>query len=90
MGETNQAPDQVRRHARPAPPWLEVRDLVPILEKVRPFTMVAETSLVDLARQVGAVLTHGIPGDLVECGVWRGGASFLMADLSWLVGSSAP
>ncbi len=82
MGGTNQAPDQVRRQVRPeSTPWLEVRDLVPTLEKVRPFTMVAELSLIDLARQVGAVLTHGIPGDLVECGVWRGGASFLMADL---------
>lgn len=61
--------------------WTETRDLVPTLEKVRPFTMVPTESLVDLARQVRAVVTSDIPGDFVECGVWRGGASFLMADL---------
>ena len=61
--------------------WLEARDLPPVLERVRPLTMVPEESLVDLARQVRTVLTSGIPGDLVECGVWRGGAAFLMAGL---------
>ncbi len=43
--------------------------------------MVPEDSLIELAHQVLAILTTGIPGDFVECGVWRGGASFLIADL---------
>src|SRR5881398_570952 len=51
------------------------------MSKVAPFTMLCRESLVDLARQVRFVLTSGIPGNFVECGVWRGGASFLMADL---------
>jgi len=59
----------------------QVFDFAATLEKVRPFTMVPTEALVDLARQVQAVLTCGIPGDFVECGVWRGGAAFLMADL---------
>jgi len=46
-----------------------------------PFTMVGLESLVDLALQVRTVLSNNISGDFVECGVWRGGASFLMADL---------
>ena len=50
-----------------------------MLTRVRPFTMVAEEALIDLAEQVRAVLGYGIPGNFVECGVWRGGASFLMA-----------
>src|SRR5215471_2710162 len=59
--------------------WYELRDLPPIIEKVRPFTMVPHESLVDLARQVCTVVTHEISGALVECGTWRGGAAFLMA-----------
>lgn len=56
-------------------------DLASIVEKIRPFTMVPERSLVELARQVCAIVAFDIPGDLVECGVWRGGASFLMAEV---------
>lgn len=37
--------------------------------------------LADLALQVQYVLAHNIPGSFVECGVWRGGASFLIAEL---------
>jgi O-methyltransferase len=43
--------------------------------------MVDEPSLVSLARQVTEVLDGRIAGDLVECGVWRGGSAFLMAGL---------
>ena len=56
-------------------------DFAPIVAKIRPFTMVPETSLIELARQVRAILTFNIPGDFVECGVWRGGSSFLIAEL---------
>jgi O-methyltransferase len=63
-----------------AAPW-DVENLTPIIEKIRPFTMVLDRSLVELARQVRTILALEVPGDFVECGVWRGGASFLMAEL---------
>jgi len=41
-------------------------------------TMVGIERLAHLESCVGEVLRNGIPGDLVETGVWRGGASILM------------
>lgn len=61
--------------------WDDARDTAALIARVRPFTMVPDESLADLARVVQATLTYGIPGHLVECGVWRGGSSFLMAEL---------
>src|SRR5437879_1152441 len=72
LGAAREQPSNIRRGPR---------DLTPILDKVRPFTMVPEPSLVELARQVQATIQCGIPGHFVECGVWRGGTSFLMASL---------
>ncbi|MBI1766055.1 MAG: class I SAM-dependent methyltransferase [Acidobacteria bacterium] len=56
-------------------------DFSATLERVQPYTMVNRESLTALAQQVSAVLVYDIPGAFVECGAWRGGASFLMADL---------
>jgi O-methyltransferase len=41
-------------------------------------TMIGMRRLTSLQRCVETVLADDIPGDLVECGVWRGGASILM------------
>ncbi len=68
--------------------WTETRDLPPVLERVQPYTMVPRDALTELARQVRAVLDQRIPGAFVECGTWRGGCSFLMAELLRLAGDS--
>jgi hypothetical protein len=62
-------------------PWLESRDLPAILQRIHPHTMVPREALIELARQVRTVIEQSIPGQLVECGAWRGGASFLMAEI---------
>jgi O-methyltransferase len=41
-------------------------------------TMIGMQRLTSLQHCVETVLVDGVPGDLVECGVWRGGASILM------------
>ncbi len=41
-------------------------------------TMIGLQRLTNLQHCVETVLADGIPGDLVECGVWRGGACILM------------
>ena len=41
--------------------------------------MLPTDRLVSLLTHVDVVIKEGVPGNFVECGVWRGGASFLMA-----------
>lgn len=41
-------------------------------------TMIGMKRLTSLQECVETVLAEDVPGDLVECGVWRGGASILM------------
>ncbi|MFP5220117.1 MAG: TylF/MycF/NovP-related O-methyltransferase [Actinomycetes bacterium] len=63
----------VRRH-RPDPRRREVGGDLPAGAE----TMVGLTRLTHLRHCVETVLRDGVPGDLVETGVWRGGASILM------------
>lgn len=46
---------------------------------IGPLTMLPVERLHDLVRHVDYVDAQGLPGAFVECGTWRGGASFLMA-----------
>jgi hypothetical protein len=61
--------------------WRELSYLGPTLERIRPLSMVPNHALIQLARQVRQTLAEDIPGGFVECGVWRGGSAFLVADL---------
>src|SRR5262245_7694293 len=63
--------------------WLDERRLESTLDKIRPFVMppVSVEALVDLANVAAMVLACDIPGAFVECGVWRGGTGFLMAEV---------
>jgi len=50
-----------------------------VWERVRPHTM-TDSARVDTVYEAARQVVHrGIPGDLVECGVWRGGCSMAMA-----------
>lgn len=41
------------------------------------FTMTGKEAMYGLYQAVSYVVSRGIPGDFVECGVWRGGSSLL-------------
>lgn len=44
------------------------------MERVRPYTMTSPERLVALMDATAYVVRRGIPGSIVECGVWRGGS----------------
>ncbi len=45
---------------------------------VRAHTMIGRKRLENVQSCIEDVLAHGVPGDLIETGVWRGGATILM------------
>jgi hypothetical protein len=59
----------------------ELHELRPVLGRVEPLTTTPADALLDLARLVRTILRVDIPGAIVECGSYRGGAGFLMAHL---------
>jgi O-methyltransferase len=69
------APDAgKRRHFPDVEPWVAA-----IIDKVRPFTMTSEERISSLCHAVRYIVRANIPGDIVECGVWRGGSTMAAA-----------
>lgn len=50
-----------------------------IIDLVRPFSMTSSARLWSLLQAIDYVVEQPVPGDLVECGVWRGGSVMAMA-----------
>jgi O-methyltransferase len=62
------------------PPDIAVEtEFIQIYEKCKLYTMTSLERMFSLYKAVEYVVKNKIPGDLVECGVWRGGSSMLMA-----------
>jgi len=49
------------------------------IDAVRPFTMTSEARIFGLCSAVRYITKYEIPGDIVECGVWRGGSMMAAA-----------
>jgi O-methyltransferase len=62
----------------PPPPELDAFDLE-TLEAARPFTMTSRARLIALVKAVHYLVEAEIPGDVVECGVWKGGSMLAAA-----------
>jgi O-methyltransferase len=54
-------------------------DEIATLEAVRPYTMTSPERVVSLVRAIDYLSEHSIFGDIVECGVWRGGSMMAVA-----------
>lgn len=50
-----------------------------IVSRVSPYTMTSLARRASLLGAVDHVVKHRLPGDIVECGVWRGGSMMLVA-----------
>lgn len=50
-----------------------------IYRRVAPYTMAGPVRALSLMRAVEYLIKHGIAGDLVECGVWKGGSMMTVA-----------
>lgn len=56
--------------------------------QLQSFTLLEASSLDNVEFCVRAVLEREVPGDLIECGVWRGGTCILMRALLKVLGDS--
>lgn len=54
----------------------EVRDTI---DRCRPYTTTSAQRIMAVCDAVEYVVRNGIPGDFVECGVWKGGSSMAAA-----------
>ena len=50
-----------------------------IVRTAQPLTMTGPARLATLVQAVTYIVKHGIPGDVAECGVWRGGSMVAVA-----------
>ena len=52
-----------------------------IIEKVQPYTMTEQERIFGLIEAVRYLTKNKIKGDIIECGVWRGGSMLAIADV---------
>jgi O-methyltransferase len=65
----------VKKARRPPPfPRFYDDEARAVIRAVRPWTMTSNEKLFALVVAVRYVVDHGVRGDIVECGVWRGGS----------------
>src|SRR5687768_2844317 len=51
-----------------------------IVRKVQPYTMTSPERIFSLVEAVKYITKYQIEGDIVECGVWKGGSMLAVAD----------
>ena len=52
---------------------------IEIIKKVKPFTLTSNERIYALLQATKYVIDNNIPGDIIECGVWRGGSMMAVA-----------
>jgi len=67
------------------PPDFDRAD-IEIIRRVAPFTMTTNERVLALCESVRYVVKHSVPGDIVECGVWKGGSMMAAAHVLMALG----
>ena len=52
---------------------------IEIVDSVKPYTLTGDERIATLIKAVGYITEHKIPGNIAECGVWRGGSMMAVA-----------
>jgi hypothetical protein len=60
---------------------IEEQEFWDIYDMYKPYTMTSIERMYSLYQSVRYILDNNIKGSLVECGVWRGGSSMLIAKM---------
>ncbi len=60
------------------PPDMD-KDFITLYEQCRPYTMTSIERMYSVYKAIEYIVKFNIPGDMVECGVWKGGSSMLIA-----------
>ncbi len=55
------------------------KNFIELYDKCKPFTMTSIERMYALYTSVNYILKNNIPGDFVECGVWKGGSAMMIA-----------
>ncbi len=58
---------------------LDNPDFIRVYNQCKNYTMTSVARMYGLFESMNYVINNHIPGDFVECGVWRGGSSMMMA-----------
>lgn len=64
-------------------------EFIKIYDKCKDYTMVSRERSYALYNAIRYIVRNNIPGDFVECGVWRGGSSMIMAYTLQLEGDTS-
>lgn len=59
-----------------------------VVSKVQPYTMTSPERIYGLIEAVKYITKHQISGDIVECGVWKGGSMLAVAETLLQIGDS--
>ena len=69
----------VRTGRHPRDLLAEKTEFLDIYERCKDYTMTSVERMYALYKSVEYIIKNEIPGDFIECGVWRGGSSMIIA-----------